>query len=380
MTQHRALAAAIEISPLFEPHWSGIPSVVAELTAQALGDPVTDWLFLYQNVIIPRDLVELLLLRSSGEGLVPRLAELAMNMRPITADDARRRSCIWTNIKSMAGDFRREAVIIYDISTLLTPEFHNQDTIDYHCNRLLHDCETSDHIFCISQASRDDVIAYLNITPDRTSVLPMGVSLDKAMLYRECERRRTIKAEPYIVILGTVEPRKNGAAIIELLLRQPDLLADHRLVFIGRDGWLDEMQIMRQRLTKAGISDDKILFTGYVSQETKLRLMLHCSFTIYPSFFEGFGLPVLESTVLGKICVTSSSSSLREVAPDQSLFFDPTDIGSLGRAVKQALAVTGDGDVSQPSFYDIMQNASNHGWARAYDRIRAWLEAEGEVS
>lgn len=365
--------ASFEISPLFEDRWSGIPLVTAEIAARTLMDMDVDWQFLYANLVVPLDLVELLLVRRSGGGLVERLATLAQGPHFISRAAARDRDCIWPNVKSMSGWFRREAIIMHDLSTLVTPQFHNEDTIKHHANRMSHDCGTSNHIFCVSRATRDDVVGYLGVAPAKTSIIPMGVAVDESTLFEECIARAARPVEPYVVVLGTIEPRKNVGLVVDMLEKQPLLLEGLRIVIIGGDGWLGEKAAIVDRLNMLGLQDDRVIFTGYVSDQIKLRLLLNCRFAIYPSFFEGFGLPVLECAALGKICVASNSSSIPEVAPNACIFFDPTDLDSFGGALGRALIATQPDHRYDRGFHDLMLSMSGQSWDRSYAHIRTWL-------
>jgi len=145
--------------------------------------------------------------------------------------------------------------------------------------------------------------------------------------------------EPYFLILGTREPRKNVAQVLELIARYPDLLDRHRFVFAGKLGWLANQQEMPEVLgaaTQAG----KILFTGFVTEYEKYKLLLGAQATIYPSVFEGFGLPVLESLSVGTPCVASFSSSIPEAGGAFCHYFDPLSVTDLHRALMRQIVAT----------------------------------------
>ncbi len=365
--------AALEISPLFEEFYSGIPVVTAQLARHCMLDPTIDWIFLYGSIIVPQDLVELLLVRRSGSSLLNELPRIACNEGLIDIKEAARRVCLWPNVKSMAGKFAREAFIIHDLSTLLTPQHHHPDAIAHHSDRILADCRTSERVFCVSDATRRDAMAYLNLPEEQTSILPLGVDYDEGSLYEEVLYQRQNISERYIVVLGTIEPRKNGAIVIEMLARNPDIAKDYRIVIVGRDGWLGERERLLSRVRDANIDVDRIVFTGFVTDRVKLRLLLNAAFVIYPSFFEGFGLPVLEATTLGKICVASKTSSIVEVAPSQSIFFDPLDPDSLLVAVRSAIAQSSSTGQKIMSFADLRDRVRAHDWRRAYQHVREWV-------
>jgi glycosyltransferase involved in cell wall biosynthesis len=369
--------AAFEISPLFEAHWSGIPVVTAHLAKQCLLDRELDWVFLYENIVIPRNLLSHLLIKASGEGFLSELERLLFNGSTISKEDASSLVCVWPNIKSLIGRYKREAVIIHDLSTLLTPEFHHPDTIAHHSHRVASDCESSEHIFCVSEATRRDVMHYLGISGEKLSVIPLGVEFNLGDLHAEVSLRRRVIAEKYVVVLGTLEPRKNGGIIFEMLGRDPALAGELRFVFVGRDGWLNERSRLVDDLKRFGIDDDRVLFTGFVDDQIKMRLLLNCQFAIFPSRFEGFGLPVLECAALGKVVVASNSSSIPEVAPSRSVFFDPTDVESLRVAVRKAQRLAAFSGHGKRSFTDISRDLGERPWLAAYQHMRRWVTCDG---
>src|SRR5215467_14837135 len=124
-----------EISPLFERHWSGIPVVTAELASCALTDAQLHWRFIYENILIERPVVEELLIRRDGSDYLSYLERQLWADQTLSDDSAGTAVCIFSNNKALRGAFQREALIVHDMSTLLTPEFHTEDTINHHANR-----------------------------------------------------------------------------------------------------------------------------------------------------------------------------------------------------------------------------------------------------
>jgi glycosyltransferase involved in cell wall biosynthesis len=230
----------LEISPLFERHWSGIPVVTAEIASCALSDVQLRWRFVYENIIVERPVVEELLTRRDGSDYLAYLERQLWAGQTLDEDFLGSAACVFPNMKAFRGVFQREALIVHDISTLLTPEFHNEDTVNHHANRFRGDFESTEMFFCVSRATLGDLQGYFGIPASKSKVLPMGVNVDPCTLHTILEDRKRYRHEPFICVLGTIEPRKNGRVVLQLLQEFPSILSKYRVVFVGRDGWNDE--------------------------------------------------------------------------------------------------------------------------------------------
>ena len=188
--------------------------------------------------------------------------------------------------------------------------------------------------------------------------------------------RPDLKVEPYIAVLGTLEPRKNGRIVLDYLAEQPHFANRFRTVFVGREGWLDGRQRLMDALAEAGVARDRVVFTGYVSETEKVALLLNASFCVYPSFFEGFGLPVLEAAALGVVTVCSNSSSIPEVAPQNCFFFNPQEGYEFARAMKFAELRAAQTRAAAQSLPDIMARAGPYSWSRCYPAVAAWIKEQ----
>ncbi len=366
--------AYLEIGALFENTWTGIPNVIAAIARGALKDPSIDWSFLFETVEVPRELVARFLAQHSGVGGLGAVEQIVWDRKPVPADEARNATCVYTSIKPMRRYFGREATVVYDLSPLLTPQFHNADNINHFANRIRQDIETSDHLFPISKACMSDVHAYFGTPFEKMSIIEMGVDFDPADLSNaHLAMRPELKVEPYIVVLGTLEPRKNGQIVLDYVTRDPGFLHRYRVVFIGRDGWLEGREKLLRVLKAANIDQDRVVFTGYVSEADKVALLLNASFAVYPSFFEGYGLPVLEAGVLGKTTVCSNSSSIPEVFPEHCVFFNPSDSFEFERAMRIADLRAAQSRSSVQSLSDILTRAAPYSWDRCYPGVARWV-------
>ena len=369
--------AVLDVSALFEETWTGIPNVVAAIAERALVDTTINWRFTNDTIPLPEALVQGFLRQRSGFGGLQTLSELAWTNPVISRAEAANTIAIFPNIKPVNGYFGKEAMIVHDLSPLTTPQFHNHDNIFHFANRFRENVETTDHFFCVSRATETDMHAYFGMPQEKTSVIRLGVEFDPAELSAGLlQTHDGAKPEQYVVVIGTLEPRKNGGILFDFLMQNPGFASQYRIVFVGRDGWLDEKKRLLSRLDGAGVGADRIHFTGFVSNSERTALILNSAFCIYPSFFEGFGLPVLEAGALGKLTVCSNSSSIPEVFPEQCVFFDPSDLYDFAQAMRVAELRAAQSRSSGQSLEDILQRAAPHDWAACYTSIADWVRSQ----
>ena len=342
-----ALASALErrqariyfnIHPLLEELWTGIPVVAAGL-AGALLESMPDGVrfFLGTSVIdteLVRDALErvsgLFLLREidCGRGRVGRIPLLGSHAGPSIG--------LFPSVKPIRRAFDIECSVFHDLSTLVLPYFHIKGNVDHHIEAMMADIDSDDVVAAVSEASRDDLEAYLGVDPARMVVAHNGVSWPDGFAVQAENELAPAGAEPYLLILGTREPRKNVMLVFDMLARAPALLERHRFVFAGKMGWMEELHALPRALEPMR-DTRRIEFTGFVSDYTKYKLLAGAQATLYPSLFEGFGLPVLESMSAGTPCVASWSSSIPEVGGDLCSYFDPLSSADMERALVEML-------------------------------------------
>ncbi len=169
--------------------------------------------------------------------------------------------------------------------------------------------------------------------------------------------------------VGTIEPRKNIAIVLDLLKERPQLARLHRFVIGGRVGWGDafEEELEERGLTHL-VESGRLLQTGFVSETAKYLLFKNATAVIYPSVYEGFGLPVAEAVSLGTPIVTTASSSIPEVGRDFAYYFTPGDVRSLENALTAAVRQRRV-DVSR-SGQSLDDWRSYFTWRRCYEQVR----------
>jgi glycosyltransferase involved in cell wall biosynthesis len=331
----------LDISPLLDPQWTGIPVVAAGLgSALAAVLPPGRLNFFLDHRLIAFEAVTDSLRRQNGLFLNREIAagRADSGRLPVLARGAGgKRVGIFPSVKRIRRAFDIECSIFHDLSTLVLPYFHMKLNVDHHMEALLADIASNDLVVTVSAASRDDLVAYLGVEPGKTVVAANGVVWPQGFAVDAANLLAPEGAEPYLLILGTREPRKNVILVFDMLARAPALLESHRFVFAGKMGWLAEQHALPESL-KPAVAAGRIVFPGFVGDRVKYRLLAGAEATLYPSLFEGFGLPVLESLSAGTPCVASWSSSIPEVGGALCSYFDPLSATGMQRALRDMLA------------------------------------------
>lgn len=192
---------------------------------------------------------------------------------------------------------------------------------------------SADWVVAISDASR---VHYLSVFPhfpeDRIRVIyPCSRFADSSALGKRPKTLGAVAAGSYWLNVGTIEPRKNQRRLVEAYARYLALGgAPMPLVLAGGKGWL--MDDFQKHLNELQI-DAQIVMTGYVSDDELIWLYRNCYANLYPSLFEGFGLPVLEGMQFGAPTLTSNSTSIPEVAGDAAILLAPEDVDAWAQAM-----------------------------------------------
>ncbi|MDW8060104.1 MAG: glycosyltransferase family 1 protein [Thermomicrobium sp.] len=183
------------------------------------------------------------------------------------------------------------------------------------------------------QTQRDLVLAY-GLAPHRVTVIPNGIDPDWTRVpEHDLARWRAERGLPerFLLFVGTIQPRKNLARLVEALARLGDQL-DWPLYVVGARGWKENPVFRTVQETGLG---DRIVFVGYVLPQELRYWYSAATIFVYPSLYEGFGLPVLEAMACGTPVITSDRSALPEVAGDAAVLVDPTDPAAIAAAIRE---------------------------------------------
>jgi glycosyltransferase involved in cell wall biosynthesis len=241
--------------------------------------------------------------------------------------------------KDLTGDLPR-VVTVYDLIPLTRPDFvsKNQTLV---CQALVDgiDMET-DSVICISEFTRTEFCETTGMSPERVMVVPLAAAhffrpvTDPAVIAATRERYHVPGGE-YLLCLAAPQPRKNLAHLIRSFFRLLDeqRLPNIYLVLAGsrEQGWMyDEVLAAAE---SSSTHSSRLIFTGYVADQDLPALYSGAVAFVFPSLYEGFGLPALEAMACGTPVITSNTTSLPEVVGDAALSVDPTDADKLCEAM-----------------------------------------------
>lgn len=218
--------------------------------------------------------------------------------------------------------------IMYDLVPLVTPQFTAQVTIAGFDERFIRALNLFDHWFAISENTKKDMISEarqreVRFESTKVDVIRLGVE-DPKLANEEGKLQKVsgLKSNGFALFVSTIEARKNQMLVYQAVKRIQELSASHLpIVLVGKYGWLSDDIVYILKNDKS--IEGKLLWLDRVDDRSLRWLYANCAFTVYPSYYEGWGLPVAESLALGKPCIASSASSIPEVAGDLIEYFSP---------------------------------------------------------
>lgn len=237
--------------------------------------------------------------------------------------------------------FSKKIVTIPDLTFFKFPQYHILFKRYYFKTFIYLASVFADKIITISQSSLNDLIENLNIKRTKIKVIYLGVNShfkpqinnDKITIIKNKYKIN----QDYILFLGTIEPRKNIINLIKAFDKFAKESTNYKLVIAGKLGWYyaDIFQLINELSI-----NEKVIFTGFIQEEDKPFLIAGAKIFIYPSIYEGFGIPVLEALSCGIPTITSNVSSLPEVAGDSALLINPLKIEDIFESMKKLLIDT----------------------------------------
>lgn len=226
-------------------------------------------------------------------------------------------------------------ITIHDLSLLRYPETHPAERVRNFRRYLPDAIERAARIIVDSEFVGREVIDMFGVDPARLRAIHLGVSAEyrprRAEETAACLAKYRLKRSEYILAVGTLEPRKNLNQAVETHARLPASARKRApLVIAGGKGWI--ARELEGKLSATGQPGD-VRWLGYVPTEDLALLYAGARFLVYPSIYEGFGLPVLEAMASGIPVITSNQASLPEVAGNAGMLLDPRD----GEALREAM-------------------------------------------
>lgn len=327
----------IDIGPLREEQFTGIPNVVKEVARRALAaspSNIPEIEFAIGDQTIHRDVVARTVEASSGRALNEALLTSA-GVGPLSKAEAGRTAALNLHVKSPHRRFGVEAVFFHDLSFLSMPTMHQAETVRAHVAGFRAQIDSTDIFFTNSNATALELQWYCGVSASRIEVAHLGHDIAPASL-TTMRGRLGSKVEPFLLVLGTIEPRKNIKLLLTWLGANPSVLDDYRVIVCGREGWGDSFH---ELVAAAGMVQEmdrgRIKHVGFTTADQRLALLVSAQALVFPSLYEGFGLPALEAMACGTPVLASCSTSIPEVVGPDGFYFDPRDATSLQTAFKQ---------------------------------------------
>jgi len=271
-------------------------------------------------------------------------------------------------IPSEVGKARhiRSVMTIHDLIPIQRPDWFREG--EQTVRQVIDSLTPDTHVVCVSEATRTDFLNHTSFAPNQVTTIPLAASRELFYPVTDPDRiaavqhRFGITGGAYILSLATFEPRKNIDHLIRSFARLvleravPD---DFNLVLVGTKGWKFD-QIMAE-ISRADHLQSRIILTGFVPDEDLAPLYSGALAFVYPSLYEGFGLPPLEAMQCGLPVITSNQSSLPEVVGDAALLVSPTDSDALCQAL---LTLINSSSVRAELAQRALERASLFSWER----------------
>jgi glycosyltransferase involved in cell wall biosynthesis len=267
-------------------------------------------------------------------------------------------------------------VTVHDVSFLEYPEYFTRARRLQLQLTVSRSVKRAARILTVSEFSRDAIMRAYGLEAAKVRVVPNAANPDFRVIGREPAQRYVKQSfhfdAPFIFSVGDLQPRKNQigliAAFTQLLTGHPQM--PHRLVLTGQDTWFAPK--VKAAARASGLAS-RIHFTGYLPDRELLQFYNACECFVFPSFYEGFGLPILEAMACGRAVACSNTSAMPEVAGGAALLFDPRQTGEINRTLADILL---DPQLRRHLEHLGTQRAAAFNWEKS---ARATLEVYKEV-
>ena len=259
-----------------------------------------------------------------------------------------------------------QVTVFHDLQHKRHPEYFRRFDLPAWNFFLYWSAQVSRLVLAVSDATAKDVLRYYRLPESKVRTAPLGVTAD----YFELARRRS--PEPFLLAVSTLHPHKNLDGLLRAFAEFRKTRPEFRLVVCGLHGFFTaELQALRDRLGLA----DRVEFPGWIPRKDLHDLYARAWAFLYPSRFEGFGLPVLEAMAAGVPTACSSIEPLAGIAADGALLFDPNDSTAIAAAMER---VVSDADLRAHLAAAGPRRAAQFTWRATAERtLDALREAKG---
>jgi len=231
-------------------------------------------------------------------------------------------------------------VSVHDVSFLDCPQYFTQYRAIQLRFTVQRTVEKAAAVLTPSEFSREAILKHYKIDPSKVLVVPNAVSsqfrpIDRQAALAAVERKFKWRG-PFVLTVGDLQPRKNHAGLLQAfdaVMREYPRLP-HQLVFVGKETWYSKEL---HRLVRDSGMRERVHFTGFVEDADLLLFYGACDLFVFPSFYEGFGLPILEAMACGRAVASSRTTAMPEVADAGGILFNPHSVEEMARAMRDVL-------------------------------------------
>jgi glycosyltransferase involved in cell wall biosynthesis len=278
------------------------------------------------------------------------------------------------------GYARPSVATIHDLGYEHYPEAHPRRQLAYLRWSTRHNARVARRIVADSRATRDDLIGLYGIAAGKIDVVYPAADPELRCVHDPekvaAARARAGIDAPYLLYLGTLQPRKNLIRLVDAFAASGLPAEGVSLVLAGRVGWLAEPLLDAIR-GQSSVIRHHIHLPGYIPDEDKAALLSGALALVFPSLYEGFGFPVLEAQSCGAPVICSNTSSLPEAAGGGALLVDPLDVGAMAEAMRRVAADEALRRALVAGGYD---NLARFRWGETAVSVLSTLEAAAQSS
>ncbi len=262
---------------------------------------------------------------------------------------------------------------VHDFSFILHKDFHPKERIEYFEKYFFKNVVRSDIIITGSEFSKQEILEQLNFPPEKVKVIYHGIDHEIFRVSNDLNLNFELPSK-FIFSVGSIEPRKNLLGLLEAYnLLDDSLKKEYKLVLAGFKGW-ENKEIM----TLIERNKENIHYLGYISDFELIKVYNLATCFIFTSFYEGFGLPVLESMACGTPVICSNTTSMPEVGGDAVIYCNPYDVEDIKNQIKLVLF---DKNLQQEMVKKGLERAKLFSWEKsAKEHIKVFKEVLSENS
>lgn len=232
----------------------------------------------------------------------------------------------------------KTVITVNDMLPFVFPQLHPGTYSNFIRMSLPPAMAKADKIITYSQAVKKDIQNICHIPEEKIEVIYLGLE-PRHKIITDLDRIEAVKCkyglpDRFVLFIGTLEPRKNVTRLIIAFSKSKEIRATHKLVLAGQEGWLSES--IFETVRNSGLAGD-VIFTGYIQEDDLPSLYNAADLFVFPTLYEGFGLPLLEAMACGIPIVASNTSSIPEIVGDAALLVDPYSVEDIARGMERAL-------------------------------------------